>query len=132
MENLLNYYVIRTKFRNALLKYLAGSNIKTQIHYPCALPFQDAYKHFGFTPNDFPIAFKLQSEILSLPFYPFMEEEEIIYLKDNLNKFFDKKSVSALMIGNWLNYKEHSIGIIKKNLVNKNIRIHFPVQKNKI
>ena len=62
-ESSINYYVIRTKFRDALFNYLAGSNIKTQIHYPCALPFQDAYKHFGFIPNDFPIAFKLQSEI---------------------------------------------------------------------
>ena len=96
-ESSINYYVIRTKFRDALFNYLARSNIKTQIHYPCALPFQDAYKHFGFIPNDFPIAFKLQSEILSLPFYPFMEEEEIIYLKDNLNKpFFTKLNIKKL------------------------------------
>ena len=78
-ESSINYYVIRTKFRDALSKHLARSNIKTQIHYPCALPFQDAYKHFGFIPNDFPIAFKLQSEILSLPFYPFMEEGDYLF-----------------------------------------------------
>ena len=68
------------------------------------------------------------NEHINLPFILFGG------INDNhtINKFFDKKSVSALMIGNWLNYKEHSIGIIKKNLVNKNIRIHFPVQKNKI
>ena len=85
-ESSINYYVIRTKFRDALSKHLAGSNIKTQIHYPCALPFQDAYKHLDLSQMISQLLLNC-SQRSYLSFYPFMEEEEIIYLRDNLNVF---------------------------------------------
>ena len=70
-------YVIRTKMREMLQNYLAEQGIATGIHYPRALPFQQAYEYLGHEPEDFPVAYEYQDQILSLPLYPEMTEEMI-------------------------------------------------------
>lgn len=63
-------YVIRTKKRDDLAKYLALKGIETLIHYPIPPHLQSCYKYLGYKPGDFPIAESLASETLSLPLYP--------------------------------------------------------------
>ncbi|NVL83738.1 DegT/DnrJ/EryC1/StrS family aminotransferase, partial [Escherichia coli] len=50
------------------------------LNYPKALPFYPAYSHLGHTPADFPVAFSHQSRILSLPIYPEMTDELMVYV----------------------------------------------------
>ena len=45
-----------------------------------------------------------------------------IHKKDLINKILNYKNVSAIGVGNFLNYKEHSIQIIKSNMDSKIIR----------
>lgn len=68
-------YVIRCKKRDELQTYLQDNGIQTQIHYPKAIHKQEAYKEFSSL--CFPVAEKLQDEILSLPVYPTMTKEEM-------------------------------------------------------
>ncbi|MDW8225408.1 MAG: DegT/DnrJ/EryC1/StrS family aminotransferase [Bacteroidota bacterium] len=60
-------FVIRTRCRDELQKFLAERGIQTQLHYPRALPFVPAYQRFRHRPEDFPIAWQYQQELLSLP-----------------------------------------------------------------
>lgn len=83
-------YVIRTKQRDQLMQYLKEQEIETSIHYPTALPNLPAYKYLGHQPADFPIASALQQEILSLPMYPELTEEMIIYVARAMKTFFGK------------------------------------------
>lgn len=83
-------YVIRTKLRNELQAYLKEQQIETQIHYPVPLPFIKAYNYLNHKPNDFPIAYQYQSEILSLPMYPELTKEEIQYVTFKIKEFFTK------------------------------------------
>jgi len=86
-------YVIRAEKRDALMQFLKEREIETSIHYPTALPNLPAYKYLGYRPADFPEATKLQDEILSLPMYPELTEEQINYIAQSIKDFFASESV---------------------------------------
>ena len=81
-------YVIRSGNRQKLAEYLAEKGIETSVHYPTALPNLPAYAYLGYKPTDFPVATELQDQILSLPMYPEMTEEMIVYIADAIRSFF--------------------------------------------
>ncbi|HEY4206314.1 MAG TPA: DegT/DnrJ/EryC1/StrS family aminotransferase [Puia sp.] len=81
-------YVIRAQRRNELMQYLKERGIETTQHYPVALPNLPAYKYLGHTPEDFPVATRLQGEILSLPMYPELTEEMIGYISGEIRGFY--------------------------------------------
>ena len=80
-------YVVRTEKRDELQAYLKEKEIDTAIHYPKALPFLKCYAERGFDENDFPVASKIQHEILSIPMYPELLENEIQYIIQAINNF---------------------------------------------
>lgn len=69
-------FVVRAQNRDLLRQQLESANIGTGIHYPIPLHLQEAYLHLGHTAGDFPDAEKACSEILSLPMYPQLTEEQ--------------------------------------------------------
>jgi dTDP-4-amino-4,6-dideoxygalactose transaminase len=81
-------YVIRTKQRDALKKHLAAADIATEIHYPTATPFTQAFSSFGHKPEDFPVSYQLQHELLTLPIYATLTHDEVAYLMASVKRFF--------------------------------------------
>lgn len=81
-------YVIRAQKRDELMKYLKEQGVETAIHYPTPLPGLPAYKYLKYQPSDYPIADKLQNEILSLPIYPEMTEQMVVHVSNLLGKFY--------------------------------------------
>lgn len=81
-------FVIRTKQRDALKAHLADNNIQTVINYPVALPFLEAYAHQNNEIEDFPTAYGHQSDILSLPIFPDMTDEQINHVVHAVISFF--------------------------------------------
>ena len=82
-------YVIQTNKRDELKGYLEDNGISVGIHYPIALPFLGAYSYLGHRPEEFPVAYELQSEILSLPIYPELDHESIEYICALIKRFMD-------------------------------------------
>lgn len=78
-------FVIRSQERDALKSYLEAQGIETQIHYPKAAHEQKAYHSYDL--GTFPIAEKLQSEILSLPLSSYLSAEDIQKVCETLNRF---------------------------------------------
>lgn len=70
-------YVIRSKKRDALQTSLQQQGIGTAIHYPMPIHFQDAYADLGYKKGTFPFTEECMKEILSLPIYPELTEQEI-------------------------------------------------------
>ena len=70
-------FVIRSQKRDALQEHLKKRGIQTGIHYPIPIHLQPAYADRGWKEGDFPVAEKLSKEILSLPMFPEMTEEQI-------------------------------------------------------
>ncbi len=85
-DHVYHLYVIRTEKRDALKKHLAEAGIATVLNYPKALPFYPAYAYLGHTPKEFPVAYANQSRILSLPIYPEMPEEMVVYVANQIKK----------------------------------------------
>lgn len=81
-------YVIRAADRDALRDHLEKSGIGVQVHYPRALPFLPAYSRFGFSPDAFPRAWQIQSEILSLPIYAEMSDDAVRYVSRCIREFY--------------------------------------------
>lgn len=70
-------FVIRHSHRDALVEALAADGIETLTHYPVPLHLQRAFLSLGGRPGDHPVAEKACSEILSLPLYPELREEQV-------------------------------------------------------
>ncbi len=83
-------YVIRSADRSGLARYLADHGIETAIHYPVALPNLAIYAYLGYRPENFPVATRLQDQILSLPIYPELSEEQIGFVCDRIREYNTK------------------------------------------
>jgi len=81
-------YEIRTSKRDKLMAYLKDHGISCGIHYPIPLHLQPAYKSLGFKQGSFPVSETLAKEILSIPIYPELTEEQRAYIVDNITHFF--------------------------------------------
>jgi dTDP-4-amino-4,6-dideoxygalactose transaminase len=84
-------YVVRVEknMRSALQEHLKTRGIGTGIHYPITLPNLKAYEHLGHEQSDFPKATTASQEILSLPMFPELTEEQIAYVRDSIRDFFN-------------------------------------------
>lgn len=81
-------FSIRTKYRDKLINFLKQKKVSTAVHF-VPLPYNSLYKKFnnGRLNN----ASKLWKEIISLPFYPGLEQKKIKYIIDCLKEFDKKK-----------------------------------------
>jgi len=86
-KHIWHLFVIRTKQRDELRKYLAENGVETGIHYPVPLHLTPSFKWLGYKHVDFPIAEKFSNEILSLPIFPGMTKDEIGYVIEVIQKF---------------------------------------------
>ncbi len=89
-KHIFHVYVIRTPHRDELKEFLAERGIATAIHYPKILPMQPAYSYLNHKPEDFPVGYQYQKEILSLPMYPELTNTQIEYVVDSIKDFFRK------------------------------------------
>lgn len=84
-EHVYHLYVIRTKKRNELKEFLYQNKILALIHYPVPVHLQPAYKEYANFPLE--ITERIAGEILSLPMYPELSDENINFVIDTINKF---------------------------------------------
>ncbi|NGX35216.1 MAG: dTDP-3-amino-3,6-dideoxy-alpha-D-galactopyranose transaminase [Candidatus Anoxychlamydiales bacterium] len=85
-KSVFHLFVIRLKQRDQLLNFLRENNILSQIHYPISLHLQKPFKEFTNDPS-LPITEKVASQIISLPIYPFLKEQNLFYIIEKINKF---------------------------------------------
>ncbi len=81
-------YVIRVKNREELKNSLAGKGVGTGYHYKYPLHLQKAYENLGYEKDDFPVTEKVMKEIISLPMYPELTNEQIDYVVNGIKDFF--------------------------------------------
>ena len=79
-------YSVRVKDRDALQVRLKAEGIPTAVHYPMPLHLQGAFTYLRYNTGDFPISEMVSDEIISLPMNPYLDEEEIAYIIEKINK----------------------------------------------
>lgn len=80
-------YVIQCDKRDALVNYLNKKGVGTIIHYPIPPHLSEAYHYLGVPRGVLPITEKYSQEVLSLPIYNGMTQEEQDYVIGALNDF---------------------------------------------
>ncbi|MCI5129934.1 MAG: DegT/DnrJ/EryC1/StrS family aminotransferase [Candidatus Electrothrix sp. EH2] len=73
-------YVVRVTDRDNIVAELRKRDIAVGIHYPISLPFLEAYRYLGHKNSDFPVASQYAEEIISLPMFSELEQEQIEYV----------------------------------------------------
>jgi len=80
-------FVVRTPQRDALRTHLQARGIGSQIHYPIPIHRQQAYADLNLPEGSLPVAEQLANEVLSLPLYPEMTEEQAARVCEAVNEF---------------------------------------------
>ncbi|KPJ64975.1 erythromycin biosynthesis sensory transduction protein eryC1 [candidate division WOR-1 bacterium DG_54_3] len=86
LRHVYHLFVVRVRNRERVREKLREKGISTGIHYPIPLPNLKAYRHLGYKAGDFPVAAKFSKCVLSLPMFPEITEEQLVYVSKELKK----------------------------------------------
>lgn len=84
-------FVVRAKLRDSFRNHLTQNGIPTLIHYPIPIHRQKFYSKSYKSEHLFPVAERLAREVVSLPLYPYLRDEEIDFIIRIINSFLPKK-----------------------------------------
>jgi dTDP-4-amino-4,6-dideoxygalactose transaminase len=82
-------FTIRVQRRDQLREFLKQHGVGSEIYYPLALHQQRAFAYLGYKQGDFPNAEKASAEVLSLPIYSELTEEQQEYVVAQIARFFE-------------------------------------------
>lgn len=81
-------YVIRAPRRDELRAYLASLHIGSEIYYPLPLHLQESLLSLGYKRGDFPVAERAAEEVLALPIFPELREDEVETVVEAIRRFY--------------------------------------------
>ncbi|MCK4427396.1 MAG: DegT/DnrJ/EryC1/StrS family aminotransferase [candidate division Zixibacteria bacterium] len=82
-----NQYTIAVKNRDELRKHLKEKQIGHDSYYPVPLHLQGCYEFLGYNEGDLPVSEKKAEEVVSIPIYPELTEEEQGYVISTMKEF---------------------------------------------
>ncbi len=85
-KHVYHQYTIRVKDRDAVKKRLDDAKMSSMIYYPVPLHLQAAYKDLGMKAGSLPVSEQAAQEVLSLPMYPELTEEQIRTVAEAVKK----------------------------------------------
>jgi dTDP-4-amino-4,6-dideoxygalactose transaminase len=83
-------YAIRVKERDNLISYLNDRGIPCGIHYPIPIHLQKAYSFMNLKNGRFPVSEACAAELVSLPIYPELTEQQVSHIIDSIMDFYGK------------------------------------------
>lgn len=87
-SHVFHLYIIRTKKRDLLFKFLKSNDIEAGIHYPIPIHLQKAYKFMNAKKGDLPQTELAANEVLSLPIFPEIKRSQIEFISNKVRTFF--------------------------------------------
>ncbi len=87
-RHIYHIYAIQTPKRDGLISYLGEKGISCGIHYPVPVHLQKAYSFLKLKNGGYPVAERCCAELVSLPMYPELRDEQIEYVASEIKRFY--------------------------------------------
>jgi dTDP-4-amino-4,6-dideoxygalactose transaminase len=81
-------YVIRAQRRDELRQFLTDRKIGTEIYYPIPLHLQPVFAYLGYCAGDLPESERAAREVLALPMFPELTDEEQQWVVESIAEFY--------------------------------------------
>jgi dTDP-4-amino-4,6-dideoxygalactose transaminase len=81
-------YVLRAERRDALKQFLAERGIGSNVYYPLSLHEQECFRALGYARGDFPESEKACREVLALPIFPELRDEQVETVCEAIRQFY--------------------------------------------
>jgi len=90
VRHVYHLFTVKIRERDSLQAFLKRKGIETLIHYPIPIPFEKAYQELRYGRRNLPLTNQWSRRILSLPFFPEMNESEIEEVVDGISRFMNQ------------------------------------------
>jgi dTDP-4-amino-4,6-dideoxygalactose transaminase len=88
-DHIYNQYVVRARGRDRLREHLRANGVATAVYYPVPLHLQECFEPLGYRVGDLPAAEQAAGEVLALPIYAEMTEEQQRFVVGRIHEFYD-------------------------------------------
>ena len=85
-----NQFVVRATNRDGLRAFLEAQGIGTDVYYPLPLHLQPCFRDLGYTAGDFPVSEAASGEVLALPIYGELTEEQQTWVVEAIRRFYHR------------------------------------------
>jgi dTDP-3-amino-3,4,6-trideoxy-alpha-D-glucose transaminase len=86
-DHVYHLFIVRTPDRDALREHLDAHGIASAVHYPFPIHRTEAYADLGMEAGSLPVSERLAEEILTLPLFPTMSDEDVTRIVDAVRSF---------------------------------------------
>ena len=88
-RHIYHQYVVRVhERRDELMSCLEERGFSVRVYYPLSLHLQPCFRYLGYKAGDFPVSEQLTREVMALPVYPGLTENEQEELVRHIKNFF--------------------------------------------
>ncbi len=91
-QHVYHLFVIRAARRDALRAFLAERGVGSDVHYPLPAHLQPPYAEYGTGPGSLPATERLAGEVLSLPMYPELADDDVAYVAEQVRSWATHRS----------------------------------------
>lgn len=88
-KHVYHQYTVRCSEREKLREYLTSQGISTGIYYPGPLHLEEAYRYLGYKDGDLPEVERACREVMSLPVFPEMTDEQLAWVAHGIREFYE-------------------------------------------
>lgn len=94
-QHVFHQFTIRVADRDACKQFLQDEGVGSMIYYPVSLHQQRAFDYLDYSDDDFPVTRKAQEEVLSLPMFPELADQQVDEICAKIRAFLAKSKVSV-------------------------------------